>query len=503
MRNYLKFKGFSWLGLLALMVSLLLAACGDTTTPVSSVATPTTTAAPTTTTASPTTAAPVTTAPGSLPTVTAQPPTTAPVTTVAPVTTLAPVTTINDTTAPATETTQAPPTKDPDTKAPSQPGTTAAVTTASPTRPGIGDFSGSGALAYLDRGSLWIVNVGNKQKAMLFQATDKDTVVGKPDWAPGNKSIAFVSRRPTGESEIYTIGLDGNSGVASVGGTRGEPLTSNTDPKFSPDGRLIAFTRTFDTDKNGKFERSDKHEVWAMDASGQNSRKLADGQQPSWSPDSQRLAFVTNGKLVEGSTFPRNNALHLISVRGQNEWEPTSTAKMPDDLTSLGFPFGPDTAFIENPVWLDGGKAIAFTTIGHSGLVVTLNSTTGKDMKFWDASYEGGVASLQGQATRLAYQYNSPSGRPFVRTLDISGKPDLGKPDKEQIGSPRGQIAVYPALSASANTLAYFKATSPDALNGDFANATGSLVASSLFEGRLQGEQELVTGNIQALVWSK
>ena len=243
-----------------------------------------------------------------------------------------------------------------------------------------------------------------------------------------------------------------------------------------------------------------------MDQNRQNARKLTNGQQGSWSPDSQRIAFVTDGTIKPDTQLPQNNALHLISAKGQNEWEPTSTSKLPTDLSGQGFPFSPSTLAIQYPTWLDGGKTIGFTTVGHSGLLVTISSTNAKDVKVWDTQYEGGfgLTDSTAQGGLLVYETFPPSGFSGVSLMNTTGKPDLTKPGNVSVDNPRqGVLASHPALSSDGTRLAYVKLTKADAGGPDTKVANGTLTVVQMRGNQPGDQQELLKSQIEYLVWSK
>jgi hypothetical protein len=455
-----------FLGLIAILIlSMGLVACGDSPTatpsPISPTALPVTTGVATTQVAPATT--PVVAVP--LPTVTGIATTSAPPTTAAP-------------------TTAAP--------------TTAPVTTAA-TNPAT-------LLAYIEAGSLNIIDVNGNSKKTLLAANSHQVAAGRPDWSPDNKNLVVAVQFDNGPSQLFVAGVGGENHqlMPSQPGS-----TSDSDPRWSPDGKLIVFTRTFDNDKNGKYEPGDQHEVWVVGQDGQNSRKLATGQQPSWAPDSKRIAYVTNGTVKPDLPAPQDNALHLINAQGQNDWAPVTTAQIPSDLSGQGFPFGPSTIFLQYPTWLDGGKTIGFTTIGHSGLVITINASTGKDLKVWDTQYEGGFGATDsvGKGTLLTYQAFPPSGYSTARLISITDTPNLEKFGGLNIGGPQEKAMVlYPALTDNGGaTLAYFKVSGSDATATDLKSLNGSLVVTALPNGAGSApqEKELLKGNIQTIVWSK
>jgi hypothetical protein len=361
-------------------------------------------------------------------------------------------------------------------------------------------------LAYIDAGNLDIIDSSGNNKKTLFTANGQQVATGRPDWSPDNKNLVVAVQFNGGANQLFVAGVNGDTRQLIPSQPGG---TSDSNPKWSPDGKTVAFTRTYDNDKNGKFEPGDQHEVWLVDQDGQNPRKLATGQQASWAPDSKRIAYVTNGTLKPDLVAPQDNALHLINAQGQNDWEPVNVSKIPTDLSDKGYPFGPSTIFLQYPTWLDGGKTIGFTTIGHSGLVITINASTGKDLTVWDTQYEGGFGTTDSVAkgTLLAYQAFPPSGYSTVRLLNINGTPNLEKFGGLNIGGPQEKaIALYPALTGNGGaTLAYFKVNRADATATDPKQLNGSLVVVSLVNGDNSNvqEKELATGNIQTIVWSK
>jgi Tol biopolymer transport system component len=79
----------------------------------------------------------------------------------------------------------------------------------------------------------------------------------------------------------------------AANGRQQDRLMSNRfadhDPVWSPDGRLIAWTR-FETSPN--LGPSD---IYVMDADGRHKRRLTTNRnagQPTWSPDGKRIAYT-------------------------------------------------------------------------------------------------------------------------------------------------------------------------------------------------------------------
>ena len=63
------------------------------------------------------------------------------------------------------------------------------------------------------------------------------------------------------------------------------------DPRVSPDGSTIVFTRTwFDA-----IEDKPRSELWLLGADGSRQRQLAVGSDAQWSPDGTRIAYLAEG----------------------------------------------------------------------------------------------------------------------------------------------------------------------------------------------------------------
>jgi hypothetical protein len=94
--------------------------------------------------------------------------------------------------------------------------------------------------------------------------------------APGSDGlIAFVR-----QGDIFTAHLDG-SHLKQL--THHKGLLTATQPKWSPDGKHIAYVQ------EGDFGRPF---IWEMSADGSHKHKLWKGQDPAWSPNGKILAFV-------------------------------------------------------------------------------------------------------------------------------------------------------------------------------------------------------------------
>src|SRR5690554_4793258 len=74
-----------------------------------------------------------------------------------------------------------------------------------------------------------------------------------------------------------------------------------SDPRLSPDGSQIVFTRGWVDKVNDRWQSS----LWIMNADGSKQRKLLDGSSARWSPDGTRIAFVARGEPRGSQIFVR------------------------------------------------------------------------------------------------------------------------------------------------------------------------------------------------------
>lgn len=111
-------------------------------------------------------------------------------------------------------------------------------------------------------------------------------------WAPDGKSLVYVSRKLTGKeyafstnSNLYQYDLASKQTVNLTEGEQGY----NTDPKFSPDGKQLAWLSM----ATPKYE-SDKKRLMVMDMASKSKRDLTE----NWDYWPEQIAWAKNGASI-------------------------------------------------------------------------------------------------------------------------------------------------------------------------------------------------------------
>jgi dipeptidyl aminopeptidase/acylaminoacyl peptidase len=110
-------------------------------------------------------------------------------------------------------------------------------------------------------------------------------------------------------------------------------MESVSDPRLSPDGTQILYTRRWVNKLEDKFESA----IWAMRADGSHNRLLVKGANARWSPDGTRILYLAEGEPKGSQLFVR--------------WMDAEGAT--SQVTRVEH--GP-----QSPQWSPDGKAIAF-----------------------------------------------------------------------------------------------------------------------------------------------
>lgn len=151
------------------------------------------------------------------------------------------------------------------------------------------------------------------------------------DVSPDGKTIVFELL-----GDIYTLPITGGHATLLLGG-----MAMETQPRFSPDGKQIAFLSDRDGSEN----------VWTVDADGTHPKKLSDEKHaefasPTWTPDGQ-FVMVSKSASHLGA-----NELWLYHKLGTGPGMQVTKSKTKPDAprddwnNDLGASYSPDGKFV-------------------------------------------------------------------------------------------------------------------------------------------------------------
>ena len=264
------------------------------------------------------------------------------------------------------------------------------------------------------------------------------TSVNSPSLSPDGSKLAFVRSvvdrtQMKTESQVLVTDLDSGHGAAFTSGER------DTAPRFSPNGRHLAFVRPDDRDRP---------QLWVIPTHGGEARKLTDLPggitDVSWAPDSGALAFVSDVDPDRApddhdpKTDPRVSVVRTIRYRADGiGWRGEAFRHVfivdseSGDTRQLTDGEGDDSA----PGWSPDGERIAYITdrgtdreiVTHSGVHV-VSADAGSD-ELWSEglstvaaltwSPDGGSIAVVGSDDDLA----NAGWQSWVYVLELGASP--------------------------------------------------------------------------------
>jgi Tol biopolymer transport system component len=281
-----------------------------------------------------------------------------------------------------------------------------------------------GRLAYMvkDGAGHWQIWVASARLSGAKQLTRGPYDSGWPVWSPDGKTLVFDSprsdRSPNDHAhvnDVFLMKADG-SGVKKLTDSKG----GSGDAAWSPNGSLIAF----DADRGDAKKRA----IYVINASGGKIRRLEkppkgfDDYKPRFSPDGRQVAFSRARGTAEGAP----SALFTMRLDGTHLRRLTSFSLHVDDTDwspngrRIVIEAYPNPAAYGDIYDIDasGGRPVNLTRnpAGKAGCADPIWSPDGKKILFLDNRVVDGVGR-----TGLATMNPDGSNRRFVssRNLEI------------------------------------------------------------------------------------
>lgn len=156
-------------------------------------------------------------------------------------------------------------------------------------------------------GSIWQMGLRGENPAVRFQPPANPLY---PSWSPDMKRVLFASiLSPTGDTDRGIFTMEGSGGALRT--LFDVPGEYDSAPAWSPDGRRIAFESEADID--GANPEGDM-EIWTMRADGsgrvQLTRNAVHDEGPAWSPDGRLLAYTRGPDDAHGD-------IHVMTATGR------------------------------------------------------------------------------------------------------------------------------------------------------------------------------------------
>jgi TolB protein len=239
--------------------------------------------------------------------------------------------------------------------------------------------------------------------AGLRALTHDASIALSPSWSPDGSLLLFTSYRGGQGPQVFVTPAAGGK-VFLISGRPG----NNTSAAYSPDGREIACTLSFDGNP----------EIYLLDARGGSPRRLTNSRSidtsPSWSPTGREMAFTS-----DRSGTPQ---VYLMDREGGN-------------VRRLTF----EVNYTDSPAWSPRGDRVAFVARSGAGFDIYVCRPDGSGVRLVASGRSNENPRWSPDGRHLVFASNREGGYALYVT-DLDDRP----PRKLDTG---GRTALSPAWS--------------------------------------------------------
>jgi dipeptidyl aminopeptidase/acylaminoacyl peptidase len=278
--------------------------------------------------------------------------------------------------------------------------------------------SSHGTVAYEKDGQIWLAVLGADEKPQQLTVRGRNS---EQEWSPDGSKLAFMSAR--GDHSFIAV----YDAAAKTIRYLAPSVDSDFFPKWSPDGRWIAFVRRpakkRDTPE-GFFIEPDRTQPWAIwlsDAASGSARELWHSA-PGMEGSLPFMAADTGGGLIQWGAGNR-----IVFASEQDGWQHLYSIAAEDGAEQL---LTPGNCEVEQWAFSPERKALVFSSncedIDRRHLW-RVNVAGGKPERLTSGEGLEWSPAILGDGKTLAYFASDARhpGRPFVASLEAPGKAKL------------------------------------------------------------------------------
>lgn len=272
----------------------------------------------------------------------------------------------------------------------------------------------SPAMLYAQTGAIYTIDADGTKLKQLARA-ENFRFNNWPRWSPDGKMVAFEAYNNNNDGHLFVVPAEGGKPVSLGPGRR---------PMWSPDGKQILFQLTHDTPDG-------KQGAWIINADGSGRHWMFPGGSPCFSPDGTRILYVKTEDAFQ-SIFVYDV---LAETHEQILHEPYYNIN-------------------GGAAWSPDGKRVCFTGTldGNGGDLVIIDAADSNKLLKVRFKAKGFSANITWAQNNLLYLWiRDGAGLPRIHTLD----PDTEAAPVRQKNHDHGDLVSAPMLSPDGRKLVF------------------------------------------------